>query len=145
VLLTDAKHGEQAPLVSRCTFGVAWAASASVSPNGQAVALAVQPLAGWRELWVFRRQGNTWSVEALPPSSSRPELGYAEFAGWVPGGEKMLLAREARGDDGRWRRSFEVLSLDTLNTDKSASQPGLLVLFGKWQDPAWKRHTVSLR
>jgi hypothetical protein len=143
-LLVDATHDATSPLAKRCSYGVIWAASASSSPNGRAVALAVQPLAGWRELWVFRRQGNEWSVSVLPPAASNPELGYVEFAGWVPGGDKLLLAREARVD-GRFRRSFEVASLATLNTEKQASAPTALALFGKWQDPAWKRSTVILR
>jgi len=151
VLLTDAKHGAAAPLLRRCTWGTVWAASASVSPNGQALALAVQPLAGWRELWLFRQGADGCSVDVLPPAAGTPigsDIGYAEFAGWVaskePGGERLLLAREARVE-GRVKRSFEVLKLDTLATEKQASTPSLLVLFGKWQDAAWKRQSVSLR
>ena len=143
-LLVDATHDANAPLAKRCSYGVIWQASASTSPNGRAVALAVQPLEGWRELWVFRRQANEWSVAVLPPAASNPELGYVEFAGWVPGSDKLLLAREARVD-GRFRRSFEVASVATLNTEKQASTPTALALFGKWQDPAWKRSTVILR
>ena len=143
-LLVDATHDVDAPLAKRCSYGVVWQASASTSPNGRAVALAVQPLEGWRELWVFRRQGSDWSVAVLPPAASSPELGYVEFAGWVPGGDKLLLAREARVD-GRFKRSFEVASLATLNTEKQASAPTALALFGKWQDAAWKRSTVILR
>ncbi len=143
-LLVDATHDVSAPLAKRCSYGVIWQASASTSPNGRALALAVQPLEGWRELWVFRRQGNDWSVAVLPPAASNPELGYVEFAGWVPGGDKLLLAREARVD-GRFKRSFEVAGLATLNTEKQASAPAALTLFAKWQDPAWKRATVMLR
>jgi len=143
-LLVDATHDASTPLAKRCSYGVVWAASASTSPNGRAVALAVQPLEGWRELWVFRRDGNDWSVAVLPPGASNPELGVVEFAGWVPGGDKLLLAREAR-IDGRFKRSFEVASLATLNTEKQASTPTALALFGKWQDAAWKRSTVILR
>jgi len=143
-LLVDATHDVNAPLAKRCSYGVVWQASASTSPNGRAVALAVQPLEGWRELWVFRRQGNDWSIAVLPPAASNPELGYVEFAGWVPGGDKLLLAREARVD-GRFKRSFEVASIATLNTEKQASAPAALTLFAKWQDPAWKRSTVILR
>lgn len=142
-LLVDATHDASAPLARRCSYGVIWQASASTSPNGRALALAVQPLEGWRELWVFRRQGNEWSVAVLPPAASNPELGYVEFAGWVPGGDKLLLAREARVD-GRFKRSFEVASVATLNTEKQAGAPTALALF-KWQDPAWKRSTVMLR
>jgi hypothetical protein len=143
-LLVDATHDVNAPLAKRCSYGVIWQASARTSPNGRAVALAVQPLEGWRELWVFRRQGNEWSVAVLPPAASNPELGYVEFAGWVPGGDKLLLAREARVD-GRFKRSFEVASLATLSTEKQASAPTALALFGKWQDAGWKRSTVILR
>ena len=144
VLLTDAAHDARTPLAKRCTYGIVWAASAMAEPGGQALALAVQPLATWRELWVFRRQADGWAVDVLPPAASDPGLGYVEFAGWVPGAQKLLLAREAR-TDGRFKRSFEVLSLATLNVEKQASTPSLLVLFGKWQDAAWKRSTLSLR
>ena len=144
VSLTDSRPGAAQPLARRCTYGVAWTASVSASPKGDAMALAVQPLDGWRELWLFRRQADGWHIDVLPPAASAPGLGYVEFAGWVPGVGKLLLAREARVD-GRHRRSFEVATLDGLVTEKQAGTPGLLALFGKWQDPAWKRGTVSLR
>ena len=138
------------PVAKRCTYGVVWAASASAHPNGKALSIAVQPLDTWRELWVFRQTAGQWTVDVLPPASSNPELGYVEFAGWsaaAPGAgnvPQMLLARETRMA-GRSKRSFEVMRLDTLATDKQASDPALLAAFGKWQDAAWKRQTVSLR
>ena len=144
VMLVDAKHDAAAPLARRCTYGIAWMASASLNPNGRAAALAVQPLAGWRELWVFRREGSSWSVATLPPGADDPSLGYLEFAGWVPGGQKLLMAREVRAD-GQFKRSFEVASLAALNVEKQAGAPQSLALFAKWQDPAWKRATISLR
>ena len=144
VLLLDTTRDNTTPLARRCTWGVVWAASTSVSPGGKAVSVAVQPLESWRELWLFRLGTNGWSIDVLPPTSSNPELGYVEFAGWVPGANKLLVAREAR-EDARPRRSFEVMSLDTLSVEKQASSPSLLVLFGKWQDLAWKKKTVSLR
>jgi len=148
VLLTDARHGVGSPLLRRCTWGTVWAASASASAGGDALALAVQPLAGWRELWMFRRRGDGWSVDVLPPapatSSLGSDLGYVEFAGWVPGGERVLLARESRVD-GRSKRSFEVVNLATMAVEKQASTPALLVLFGRWQDARWKQQTVSVR
>ncbi len=131
-------------LAQRCTYGVVWTASAQVEPSGKALALAVQPLQSWRELWLFQRGEQGWRIDVLPPAASDPELGYLEFSGWVPGSQKLLLTREAR-DGKAHRRSFEVLMLNTLEVDKRASDPALLVLFGRWQDPAWKRETVALR
>ena len=80
----------------------------------------------------------------LPPGAAAPRLGYAEFAGWVPGGQQVLVAREARGE-GRYRRSYEVVSLDSLATQKQAGEATALGPFQKWQDAGWKRMTVSLR
>jgi len=133
-----------APLAKRCTWGVVWTASAVVSREGNAVALAVQPLEAWRELWLFTKQGKDWSVQVLPPSTAAPAVGYAEFAGWVPGGKQVLVARESRGAKGL-KRNFEVVRLDTLGTERQAGDPQILGAFARWQDPGWKRETVSLR
>lgn len=144
VLLVDAQKGVKAPLVRRCTYGVVWAASASVNREGTALALAVQPLEGWRELWVMRKTAEGWLVDVLPPAASAPETGVAEWAGWVPGGQQMLVAREARGQ-GRYRRSFEIVRLEGLATERVTGDVAALPLFQRWQDPAWKRQTLSLR
>lgn len=144
VLLVDAKHDAGNPLAKRCTYAVVWPQSASVNREGTAVALAVQPLEAWRELWLFRRQGKQWTIEALPPASLQPGTGYAEFAGWVPGGQQVLVAREARGE-GRYRRSFEVVGLDSLATQRQSSEPSVLGPFQRWPDPAWKRMSVAVR
>jgi hypothetical protein len=98
----------------------------------------------WRELWLFTRQGKDWSLQVLPPSAAAPELGYAEFAGWVPGGRQVLVARESRNAKGL-KRNFEVVRLDTLGTERQAGDPSVLGPFMRWQDAGWKRETVSLR
>lgn len=132
------------PLVSRCTYGSVWTASAASRPQGDALALAVQPLDGWRELWLFREGAAGWTVDVLPPGTESAELGYVEFAGWVPATREMLVAREAKRD-GRYQLSFEVLSLDSLETKRQADKPANLGTFHRWQDPAWKTMTVALR
>lgn len=144
VHLVDAKHDAQHPLLTRCTYGVVWPASASANANGSALALAVQPLDTWREMWVFRQEGDAWRVDVAPPATNAPELGYIEFAGWVPGGKELLAAREQRSD-GRYRQSFEVLALATLETKKQADKVGSLSTFYRWQSPLWKAKTVALR
>ena len=149
VLLIDAQHGADAPLLKQCSWGVVWPASARMNAAGTALTLAVQPLATWRELWLLKRNAEgRWEREVLPPSTGQPlgsDLGYLEFAGWVPEGEpRVLLARESRSD-GRYSRRFEVMRLADGSLEKQASQPQWLASFQRWQDPGWKRQSVSLR
>jgi hypothetical protein len=54
------------------------------------------------------------------------------------------VAREARGQ-GRYRKSFEVVQRDGLATERVTGEVSALPLFQRWQDPAWKRQTLSLR
>ena len=144
VTLEDTRHPVGNPLLKRCTYGTVWTASARSNSAGTALALAVQPLETWRELWVFRKGAQGWTVDVLPPAGSNPDLGYVEFAGFTPGAKRMLVAREVRAD-GHFRRRFEVLRLDTLVADRQASTPELLPDFERWEDSAWKHQTVALR
>ena len=144
IKLLDRKRDLVHPLLQRCTFGTVWTNSARTNAYGSALALAVQPLESWREMWVFHLSGEGWRIDIVPPGDDAPALGYIEFAGWVPGGKQMLAAREVRSA-GRFTRSFEVLDLETLAVQKRVDNPQALSLFYRWQDPAWKGQTVSLR
>lgn len=143
VALIDTRQPTK-PLHERCTYGTVWTASVSVNTAGTAVALAVQPLATWRELWVYRKTTDGWALDVLPPGANKPEIGYVEHAGWVPGTDQLLLAREVLSE-GRFKRNFEVLKLSDLSVDKQASAPSLLSGFSKGQSASWKALTVSLR
>jgi hypothetical protein len=132
------------PLVVRCTYGLVWTASAVGNSDGSALVLAVQPLDTWRELWVFRRTAVGWRVDVLPPGSDGPGLGYIEFAGWVPGAKRLLVAREVRAG-ACYRRRFEIVRLDTLITEAQAATPDRLPGFRRWEDPNWSSTSISLR
>ena len=144
IALVDANGDAVQPLVRRCTYGIVWTGSATANREGNALALAVQPMDAWREVWVFRKQADSWTVRVLPPAAAAPGIGYAEFAGWVPGGAQMLIAREAR-IDGKFKRGFEVMRLDTLAVARQAADPDKIDLFQRWQDASWRQHTLSLR
>ena len=143
VALEDARRRGPEPLVRRCTYGIVWMASAQAIAQGPALVLAVQPLESWRELWVFRQRSGTWTVDVLSPGADDPEEGYVEFAGFAPGTRRLLIAREVR-DHGRFQRRFEELRLDDLALTEQANSPDLLRDFGRWQDVAWRRDTLSL-
>jgi hypothetical protein len=130
-------------LVRRCTYGIVWMASAHAIPQGPALVLAVQPLESWRELWVFHQDAGKWTVDVLSPGADDPEEGYVDYAGFVPGPKRLLIAREVR-EHGRFRRRFEELRLDDLALVRQASSPELLRDFGRWQDVAWRRDTLAL-
>jgi hypothetical protein len=118
-------------------------ASAQAIPQGPALVLAVQPLESWRELWVFHEKSGTWTVDVLSPGADDPEEGYVEFAGFAPGTRRFLIAREVK-DRGRFQRRFEELRLEDLALTQQASSPDMLRDFGRWQDVAWRRDTLSL-
>ena len=45
-----------------------------IAPATTAIALAVQPLEGWRELWVLRKADGGWVANVLPPKPELPPL-----------------------------------------------------------------------
>lgn len=137
-------QGDTTPLLQRCTYGTVWANSARANAHGTALALAVQPMSSWRELWLFHLVGKQWTLDVLPPADDDPGLGYIEFAGWVPGDHLMLTAREARVN-GRFVHRFELLDMKSLVATAQADKPSSLSLFYRYQDAIWKGQTVSLR
>ena len=144
VLLVDAKHEAGSELAKRCTYAIVWEGSATLNREGNALAVAVQHTEAWREMWVFRKSGKSWSVASLPPAATNPGVGYAEFAGWVPGGKQLLVAREASGE-GKYKKSYELMRIDTLSTVNAVPDPQLLPVFQRWQDASWKQASLSLR
>jgi hypothetical protein len=143
VALEDAHRPRAAAIIRRCTYGLVRMASIQAIPQGPALVLAVQPLEGWRELWVFHERAGSWTIDVLPPGLDNPEEGYVEFAGYAPGTRRLLIAREVK-ERGRFRRSFEELRLDDLALVRQASSPELLRDFGRWQEIAWRRDTLTL-
>ena len=145
VTVIPAESSKNAPNDTvRCTFGHVWTTSLAVSPDGKLMTLAVQPLDTWRELWVFRKAQDGWQLDIVPPSVDAPELGYIEFAGWVPGNKQMLVARETVAN-GQSKTSFELWDRDTLKVERRADKPGNLTAFYRWQDPAWKSAAIAVR
>ncbi len=141
--LNGAREGSAA-LLRHCGWGLLMTASARINREGNAIAIASMPVDGWRELWLLRRAPQGWRVTVLPPVAAQPGLGYAEFAGWVPGGKEALVARESRAE-GRYKRSYELVDLDTLETKRQAGDAALLGAFQRWQAADWRGATLSLR
>lgn len=110
VRLLNAKKEE---LAQRCTYGHVWSASAVANRESTALALAVQPTDSWRELWLFRKTKNGWSVRVVPPAAAQPGVGTAEFAGWAPG--KVRVTREALVN-GRVVRGTTLVSVGELRS-----------------------------
>jgi hypothetical protein len=136
--------GADAPLLSRCTYGVVWAASARASRQGTALALAVQPTAAWRELWLFHKTDAGWVADVLTPGTEGPDVGYLEYAGWSPDGTQLLAVREAK-EKGSFRKSFEIINVATIEVEKRADKPTSLTPFHRWQAPDWRAQTIALR
>lgn len=132
-------------LLRHCSYGLIQTASFSVNREGNAAALSVQPTESWRELWVLRQTAQGWRLEVLPPAAANPGLGYAEFAGWVPGGQQLLMVRESRAEGRYSARSFEVVDLQTLAVQRRSGEAQQLGPFQRWADVGWKAGSLSLR
>jgi hypothetical protein len=137
----------ETPLFERCTYGQVWTRSFLASARGDRAAIVVQPLPGWNELWVLRQGTDGWSADVLTPATAQPELGYVESAGFSPDGERLLVVREARLDNGRFERRFQVVRASTpeLKIELQASTPRVLYAFRRFASPAWRSDTLSLR
>lgn len=143
VILRAKKH--KAPLAKRCTYSVVWPQSATINRKQNAIALAVQPMPGWRELWVFKKQKSGWKLDIVPPNLHEAHLGYAEFAGWSPNGKQILLAKESRTPKGNYHRRYEVVNLASLSVKRQARDASILGAFQRWQDPVWLADSLSIR
>jgi len=94
------KSAQDEELARRCTYGLVWVASAESNKDATALTVSVQHSDAWRELWLFRKTSTGWSIRVLPPGTE-PGVGYADFAGWTPGGvrvkrEALVAGRVAR-------------------------------------------------
>jgi hypothetical protein len=94
-------------LARRCTYGLVWTGSAVANNEATALTVPVQHTDTWRELWLFRKTSTGWSIRVLPPGTE-PGVGFADFAGWTPGG--VRVKREAIVA-GRIARSTRLLRL----------------------------------
>jgi len=140
--LLDGQGVEQ---LRRCSFGRIALSSATLSREGHAIAIAAQPLDGWRELWVMRASKAGWQLQVLPPSAAEPGLGYAEFAGFVPGGRQVLVVQESRAEGRYSSRRFMVMDLDGLTPQRQSPDATQLGAFQRWADPVWKGTSLALR
>ncbi len=129
---------------SRCTHGQVWTNSFRVAPDHASAVLAVEPLPGWLELWMFRRAADGWTVDVLAPTTDGVDLGYVELAGWSSDGKHAVIVREARSD-GAVHRTFQNLTLDSLAIDKQTSTISGLGPARSWVTPEWRGRTLALR
>jgi hypothetical protein len=128
----------------RCTHGQVWASSFRIAPDHAAAVLAIEPLPGWLELWLFRRAPGGWTIDVLAPATEGPDLGYVELAGWSNDGARAVIVREAR-TGGEIHRTWQILKLDSLAIDKQTSRLADLGAARGWITPEWRGRTLALR
>jgi hypothetical protein len=132
------------PVLTRCTYGLVWPSSVRRSPQRDQVAVAVQHLAGWLEVWIFRRTRSGWGVDVLVPAASEPTLGYVEVAGWTPDGKQLLVVREA-AVEGSIRRRFQALRASSLAVVAESRSWRRVRAFRRWHSAEWRGGTLALR
>ncbi len=130
--------------VQRCTYGLVRQASIRRSRRGRQLAVAVQHLPGWQELWIFHKLEKKWTVTPLVPAITEPHLGYVELAGWTPGDRELLVVREAMVQ-GKLRRRFQAIRTKNLSVRLDARSLTLFKTFKRWRSPEWKGATLALR
>jgi hypothetical protein len=148
LVLTPGEPGETcvgiADSPAHCTHGQIWASSFRVAPDHAAAVLAIEPLPGWLELWLFRRAASTWTLDVLAPNTEGPDLGYVELAGWSGDSARAVVVREAR-DAGAIRRIYQVIKLDSLAVEHQSARLADLGPGRAWLTPEWRGRTLALR
>ena len=130
---------------AKCTHGQVWPASLRASKDRGAAVVAVEPLPGWLELWMFRRGADGgWMVDVIPPNTNGPDRGYVELVGWSPDGTQAILVRESRTGNVV-NKSYEAIVLGTLAIDRQASTLAGLGTAKRWAAPEWRGRTLALR
>jgi hypothetical protein len=128
----------------RCTHGQLWTRSLRVAPDHATAVLAIEPLPGWLELWMFRRAAGGWTLDVLAPATDGPDLGYVELAGWSGDAARAVIVREAR-EAGAIRRTYQVLNLASLAVEHQSSRLADLGPGRAWLTPEWRGRTLALR
>jgi hypothetical protein len=148
LVLTPGRPGETCIAIAdsppRCTYGQVWASSLRVAPDHGAAVLAIEPLPGWLELWLFRRAAGTWTLDVLAPATEGPDLGYVELAGWSGDSARAVIVREAR-QGGAIRRTYQVIKLDSLAVEHQSARLADLGPGRAWLTPEWRGRTLALR
>jgi hypothetical protein len=113
--------------------------------------LAIEPMPGWLELWMFRRAppGDAgapggWITDILAPATEGPDLGYVELAGWSGDGSRAVIVREAR-EGGAVHRTWQVIRPGTGAVEKQTSRLADLGAPRSWIAPEWRGRTLALR
>jgi len=148
LVLTPGEPGETCVALdgapAHCTHGQVWASSFRVAPDHAAAVLAIEPLPGWLELWLFRRAAGGWTLDVLAPATEGPDLGYVELAGWSGDSARAVIVREAR-EAGAIRRTYQVIKLASLAVEHQSSRLADLGPGRAWLLPEWRGRTLALR